>query len=120
MEKEGNIEDCLKVHERIHVYLNHHDELLFRNDYVTNYVYILTEHNRLDQLEKVLLTEIWFLKNHLEESNARKSEMYTWKVALGLVYMMKDNPKSVALLVNENKVRKVDSGRPKNEVISRY
>jgi hypothetical protein len=71
----------------------------------------LAEHNRLDELEKVLLTEIWFLKDHLENSKARQSEMYTWKVALGLVYMMKDDPKSAAMLANENKVRKVDSSK---------
>ena len=114
MEKEGNIEDCLKVHERIHLYLLSHEELMFRNEYVTNYVYLLLKQEMYDKLELVLLNEIWFLKDHLEDSKARKNEIFNWKIALGLVYMMTNNMNSAELLVGENKVRHVDSSNTFN------
>ena len=104
LEKEGNIQDCIKVHERIHFYLISHEELLFRNDYVTNFVYVLIKHSEWDTLETTLLKEICFLSEHLEESKARKNEMYTWKVALGIIYMISKQDEKAGLLVNQNKV----------------
>lgn len=101
----------MRVHERIHFYLISHEELVFRNDYVVNYVYLLLSHEKFEQLETVLLKEIWFLYENMQESKSRKNDLMNWKVALGIVYMISKNLKWAALLVNENKIRKVDSGK---------
>lgn len=98
------------MHERIHFYLISHEELVFRNDYVVNYVYLLLKHDMYDRLETVLLKEIWFLYANIKESKSRKNDIMNWKVALGIVYMIMKSSKWASLLVNENKVRKVDSG----------
>jgi hypothetical protein len=116
LEKEGNIEDCVKVHERIHFYLISHEELLFRNDYITNYVHVLITHHEWDRLETVLLKEIWFLKDHLEESKSRMKEMYTWKVALGIIYMISNESEKAALLAEQNKVTNFTSSNFFNKI----
>ena len=85
--------------------------MIFRNDYVTNYVYLLLKNEFYDRLEIVLLKEIWFLKDHIEESKARKNELFNSKVALGIVYMIMKDIRKAKLLVNENKVRHVDSSK---------
>ena len=105
MEKENKIEDCLKVHRRIHFYLIKHEENIFRNDYITNHVHILLSHELYFLCEKTLIQEIDYLKDHLLERKHSKKEFFSWKMSLGLLYLIIGLPKQTGILINENKIR---------------
>lgn len=94
----------MKIHERIHFYLIKHEENIFRNDYLQNHIYLLLSKEMYSRAERLLLIEIHYLREHLEDHKHAIKDLKTWKMGLGFIYLLMDKPELTGSLINDNKV----------------
>lgn len=92
LEKSGKLNESLRIYDDIHSYSIRYNEIIFRKDYVMNYIKILVSMNNYIECIKVLSQEIDFLMNN---DKCKFEGISVYILDLMLIYLITHNAQEV-------------------------